>query len=130
MVTSTFDETIERATEVGWTVHGVEEPRTFLNTPWVSSNRPPSKDGRIDRGLGSWDDGHYETVVLTVPTPSEVTEGLEHVLDTVPELTVDSGDGRPHVPRATVAENVFFPGRTIRAADFIADAEEARPEGE
>ncbi|MFC4440463.1 MULTISPECIES: hypothetical protein [Natrialbaceae] len=128
IVTSAFDVIIERAKKADWTVQGVEGPRTFLIPPWGFRIEVHPEDGRITNSLGSWEESRFENVVLTVPSPSEVEEGLQSVLGLVSGVSIRKEEDRPHVPQATLGGQAFPGGLTIRASTLTADSESETPE--
>lgn len=117
VVTSSFDEVVQRAMEADWTVQGVDEPRTFLVTPWSFRIEIHPDDGRIANGLGSWEESRFEDIVLAVPAPREVRQELRKIVG-VTRVTVRKREGRPHVPQATLDGNAFAGETTLQSASL------------
>lgn len=128
IVTSAFDVIIERAKKADWTVQGVDGPRTFLIPPWGFRIEVHPEDGRIATTLGSWEESRFENVVLTVPSPSEVEDGLQSVLGHISGVSIRKGESQPHVPKATLGGQAFPGGLTIRASTLAADSASETPE--
>lgn len=120
VVTSEFEEVIDRASDAGWTVQGHNDRRTFLITPWRFRIEVHPAAGRIEKSLGARDEGRFEAFVLSVPTPSEVSEELQYVLGELSELSVQKVEGRPDIPQATMVGEAFPNGVTIQAASLAA----------
>lgn len=114
--TTEFESVIDSAEEAGWNVHGIEEPRTFLITPWKFRIEVHREGDRVEDSLGSWEDAHFSEIILTVSNADAVREGLTTVIGDIPGLVVhEEPRGPPHVPQATVSGTVFPEERTIEA---------------
>lgn len=116
IITTKFDSIIARAEAAGWYIHGLEKPRTFLNTPWGFRIELHPEGTRIEESLGSWDNARFAEAVLTVSEPEAVEEGIDSVIGDVPSLTIrDQQGSRPHVPQATLTGSEFADRQTIHA---------------
>lgn len=121
LVTASFDSIIQRATDAGWTVQGVDDPRTFLITPWGFRIEVHPEDGRVVDSLGSWEECRFEDVVLTVPESEQVKAGISEVIGHIQGLNIREERGQPHVPRATMNGQACSDELTIRAASLAAE---------
>lgn len=115
IVTSGFDDVVERARKAGWTVQGVDEPRTFLITPWEFRIEIHPETGRIAETLGSWEACRFGEVTLSHSTPTAVHSGIEAVVGEIPGLHIsDQADDGPHLSRAVLVGDDLPEARDLR----------------
>lgn len=114
--TRQFDGVITRAEEAGWHIHRPNQPRTFLVTPWGFRIELHAEGDEVEASLGSWEEAHFDEVVLTVPNPGAVQDGIDGVIGEIAGLVVQkSQDDKPEVPQATIIGSAFPASRTIQA---------------
>lgn len=119
LVTSEFESIVRRAEDADWTVRGIDDPRTFLVTPWRFRIEVHPEDGRVVDSLGSWNDCRFGEAVLAVPEPEAVRDGIRSVVGRIHGLAVrERRHDRPHVPRATLTGDARADGLTIHAASL------------
>lgn len=117
LVTADFEAVVDRAMSAEWYVLNVDQPRTFLTTPWGFRIELHRTGDRVDNSLGRWEEAHFSDVVLTVSDAEAVTEGLAAIVGDIPCLTVrEHHNEHPHVPQATVSGTAFPEDRTLQAS--------------
>lgn len=121
IVTTEFDSIIQRANDADWPVRGIDEPRTFLITPWGFRVEIHPEDGRVVESLGSWEECRFEEVVLTLPDPQEAAEGINTVIGHIPGFRVREAKGRPHVPQISLGGQALLGEPTLRAASLATE---------
>ncbi|WP_266077623.1 hypothetical protein [Haladaptatus caseinilyticus] len=109
LCTSAFDVICNRAEDAGWSVRDRDGRRTFIMTPWRFRVELQPYGSDVEDALGAWDDAHFETVELTIPTTDEdenATHEFESVFGDVPGVMIRQGDDA-WIPRFRLAGSAF-----------------------
>ncbi|MCO8246064.1 MULTISPECIES: hypothetical protein [unclassified Haladaptatus] len=117
LCTTAFDAICDRAAEADWSVRDRDGRRTFVMTPWGFRVELHPDGSDVETDLGSWDDGHFERVELTVPD-ANADEQFRRVFGGVPGLAFREGD-EVRVPAFELGGAAFLGGKTVETASFL-----------
>ncbi len=116
LCTTAFDAICDRATAAGWSVRDRDGRRTFIMTPWGFRVELHPDGSDVETDLGSWDDGHFERVELTVPDV-DADEQFRRIFGDVPGLAFREDD-EVRVPAFELG-GAAFPGGKIAKTERI-----------
>ena len=105
IISDDFEGITERADTAGWGVQGIDEPRTFLFTPWGFRVEIHPEGNRVEESLGPWEVCRFKEVILTAPDREPVEDGFDTVIGPLPQLSLQSGYEQVEVPKASLTGN-------------------------